>query len=89
MKKRQIMTKIEMDNKRMAEMQAKQQKMREMKHQLLRELDEKRAAIMNDFEAKKASGKLDIYAYAKEFNIDIEAIQSKISHPTPEVLTFL
>ena len=31
---------------------------------------------MEDFEQKKAQNKLDIYAYAKEFNIDIEEIQS-------------
>ena len=32
---------------------------------------------MEDFEAKKANNSLDIYSYAKEFNIDIDEIQSK------------
>ena len=30
---------------------------------------------MEDFELKKSQNKLDIYAYAKEFNIDIDEIQ--------------
>ena len=78
MKKRQIMEKIEMDNQRMAQIQAKKQEMMAMKFQLLRELDQQRSAIMDDFEAKKAKNQLDIYAYAKEFNIDIEEIQSRL-----------
>jgi len=32
---------------------------------------------MEDFEHKKSTNKLDIYAYAKEFNINIEEIQCK------------
>lgn len=31
---------------------------------------------MEEFELKKATNKLDIYAYAKEFNINVEDIQS-------------
>ena len=73
------MEKIEMDNQRMAQIQAKKQEMMAMKFQLLRELDQQRSAIMDDFEAKKAKNQLDIYAYAKEFNIDIEEIQSRLS----------
>jgi len=53
------------------------QQMMAMKTQLLRELDAQRSAIMEDFEAKKANNSLDIYSYAKEFNIDIDEIQSK------------
>lgn len=49
-----------------------------MKFQLLRELDAQRAAIMEDFELKKSKNQLDIYAYAKEFNIDIDEIQNQL-----------
>ena len=52
-----------------------------LKQQLLRELDKQRSAIMEDFEEKKSKNQLDIYQYAKEFNIDIDEIQSKISLP--------
>ena len=33
---------------------------------------------MEDFEHKKSTNKLDIYAYAKEFNIDIDEIQCNL-----------
>jgi len=84
MKKAQIMEKIEKDNQRMVMIQAKKQEMMQMKFQLLRELDQQRAAIMEDFEMKKSKNQLDIYAYAKEFNIDIDEIQS-----TPILLFFI
>ena len=70
------MEKIEKDNQRMAMIMTKKQKMMDMKFQLLRELDFQRQAIMEDFELKKSKNQLDIYAYAKEFNINIEEIQS-------------
>ena len=82
MKKRQIMEKIEKDNLRMMTIQKKKQEMMNMKFQLLRELDAQRSAIMEDFERKKANNQLDIYAYAEEFNIDIQAIQGKQSPPS-------
>ena len=73
------MEKIERDNQRMAMVMAKKQKMMDMKFQLLRELDFQRQAIMEDFELKKSKNQLDIYAYAKEFNINIEEIQSNFT----------
>ena len=33
---------------------------------------------MSDFEDKKSKNQLDIYAYAKEFKINIEEIQSNL-----------
>ncbi len=89
MEKRKIMEKIDRDNQRMLTITKKKEEMMNMKFQLLRELDAQRSAIMEDFERKKANNQLDIYAYAKEFNIDIQAIQGKRHTLEPTVTPHL
>ena len=45
------------------------------KFKILRKLDYERQALMEDFNLKKATNKLDLKDYAKKFDIDIEKLQ--------------
>jgi|ETNmetMinimDraft_24_1059892.scaffolds.fasta_scaffold377211_1 hypothetical protein len=42
------------------------------KFKILRKLDYERQALMEDFNLKKATNKLDLREYAKKFDINIE-----------------
>jgi len=67
--------KIKKDNARVEDFRKNKQKLMNEKFKILRKLDYERQALMEDFNLKKATNKLDLKDYAKKFDIDIEKLQ--------------
>jgi len=67
--------KIKKDNARVEDFRKNKQKLMNEKFKILRKLDKERQDLMEDFNLKKATNKLDLKDYAKKFDIDIEKLQ--------------